>query len=504
MKCDDDIIKYLKDNFSTCDILDILNENTLYFNFVDKFADKSNIKERLALNRLYNIFNMAVACNVFSDIEKMNIKYIAFKGFVLSQLLYGRPDERAWGDIDFFVEPQYFEKVYFYLLEKGFELRYENGLSNQHHVALKKEKIRLELHRNIFNPIIGINEDFLRNNLQVCTINNHKIKTFNETASLLHLIYHLYMDTYLVNNNLYSLIVNGTLPKASRFLYRAYEIALFSEKYFSRIKWKDIENDLESQKFRIIFRKMILDIIEIFPNIFPESFLRTVFQLDYIDDERDLIYKYLIESGIKENNIDSIINEYINENWNRRSEKNIHKKIGESILLAKKSIDEKKEQYLSCSIKTEKIPEELKITFKVSNDDFYISEMGDYDTLASDGVHLLICGTEKYSYNSIFFFPKEIDGEIKVVVCDVLNNRNKIFANNLIKAEFSKTEREYTITAILSDDFLKENHLSSHLYMGLVISDCSSKTHRRKNQLILSEKDSQWYNPIYCAKIDIK
>lgn len=158
-------------------------------------------------------------------------------------------------------------------------------------------------------------------------------------------------------------------------------------------------------------------------------------------------------------------------------------------------------QELSCIIDSEKVRDGLKLSFKVSNDDFYFSDMDNYDTLASDGVHLLLCGTEEYSYNSIFFFPKQIDGEIRVVVCDVLNNRNQILTDDLIKAEFSKTERDYTITAILSNEFLKENNLNSYLYMGLVISDCSSETHRRKNQLILSEEDSQWYNPVYFAKI---
>lgn len=40
--------------------------------------------------------------------------------------------------------------------------------------------------------------------------------------------------------------------------------------------------------------------------------------------------------------------------------------------------------------------------------------------------------------------------------------------------------------------------------MGLVISDYSSETHHRKNELILSEESSEWYNPTYFAKIDIK
>lgn len=502
MKCDDYIVEYLKNNFSTDEILDVLNKNTLYFNFADKFADKDNIKQRLSLNRLFNIFNMAVACNVFSDIEKMDIEYITFKGFVLSQLLYGRPDERAWGDIDFYVVPLYFEKVYLYLLENGFELRYKNGTSNQHHVALKKGKIRLELHRNIFHPMIGVNESFLRENLQVCTINNHKINTFNVTASMLHLIYHLYMDTYLAYGSFYQILVKKTIPKAGRFLYRSYEIALFSEKYSNEIKWKEIENDLMCQKLRIIFRIMILDILKIFPEAFPKSFIETVCELSYIDDDRDQFFKYLVES----NNItsfDELLCEYINDSWNKRQSKNLHKKVGENFSLIRKSKNEINDD-LRCDINTEKTKYGLKICFKVSNDDFYISDMKNYDTQASDGVHLILCGTEQYSYNSVFFFPKRINDEIKIVVCDFLSDTNDVIEDNLIKADFLKTENDYTITAILSNKFLKENHLNSYLYMGLVISDCSRETHQRKNQLILSEKSSEWYNPIYFARIDIK
>lgn len=82
-------------------------------------------------------------------------------------------------------------------------------------------------------------------------------------------------------------------------------------------------------------------------------------------------------------------------------------------------------------------------------------------------------------------------------------SKEELIVDVIIKTEFSKTENDYAITATLSNKFLKENNLNSYLYMGLVISDCSSETHRRKNQLILSEEDSQWYNPTYFAKIDM-
>ena len=147
----------------------------------------------------------------------------------------------------------------------------ENGMSNPHHVVLASGKTVVELHRNILHPMLGIHEEFLLGNLQPCTINQHNITTFNETAGILHLIYHLYMDAYLASYDMYSAIMQRKIPKANRFLYRAYEIALFSEKYSDKINWEAIEADLKRQKLRAIFGRMVFDIVEIFPEAFPEA-----------------------------------------------------------------------------------------------------------------------------------------------------------------------------------------------------------------------------------------
>lgn len=139
-----------------------------------------------------------------------------------------------------------------------------------------------------------------------------------------------------------------------------------------------------------------------------------------------------------------------------------------------------------------------------ADDDFCFSNENSFDTLTSDGVHLLLCGTKVYSYNSIFFFPKAVAGRIEAIACDVLSGRNVILGDALIKTKFAKTEQGYIITAVLGNAFLKNKHLDSYFYMGAAISDCSSKTCRRENQLILSQNDAQWYNPVYFARVDVK
>lgn len=486
------INKWLYDN-------ELLNKLGIYYDSCAKIAEQFSLLNTFATRKISK--KLFKVCEMF-DIN--NINYVTFKGVVLSYRIYNNPYSRLCGDIDIFVNSKDFNSALELLIINGYNVFDVSSFKNEHHIVLNDGVTTLELHKNILNPFTNIDETYIRNHTETISIEGNKITTFDDTATLLHLIYHLYMDTYLATGSLYNIFANKSIPKAGRFLYRAYEIALFSEKYYNQIKWEEIIGDIKKQKLRIIFKKMIMDILEIFPEVFPQSFLHTVYNLNYVNDERDYLYKYFNESNMNNsNNFDVLLIDYINNNWDSRRENNIHKKVGENISLVKKSSNEIYKD-LSCDITTEKTMEGLKIIFRVSNDDFYISGSGDYNTQTSDGVHLLLCGTEQYSYNSIFLFPKEIDGEINVVVCDVLNSANKVLDDNLIKADFSKTKNDYTITAILSNKFLKENYLSSYLYMGLVISDCSSETHHRKNELILSEKSLEWYNPIYFAKICMK
>lgn len=477
-----------------------LNNDNLIYLLAEEYKDEF-IFDDIARSNMKILFAgfQGILLKIAAAFEENNISYVMFKGISLACALYDEPYRRSIGDIDIFAEPNIYNRALELLIRMNYKIKYETGIENPHHIVLTNDKVTIELHKNLYHPMIKIDETFLRTNSESCAINNYAIITFSKTASILHLIYHLYMDSCLTYNSLYTLFSKKEFQEVNRFLYRAYEISLYSEKYYNEINWKDIENDITTQKLRIIFMKMIFDILRIFPSAFPESFVDTVRKIDYVEDECDKLYKYLIDIDINNSDdFDALISKFIDDNWDARKKKNICKKVRETISLTNKLLGDK--QDLNCVIDTEKNTKGLKIVFKVSNDDFYISETGNYDTQTSDGVHLLLCGTEQYSYNSIFFFPKEINGSIKVVVCDVLNNRN-IVSDNLIKTEFSKTDKDYTITAMLSNEFLKENNLDSYLYMGLVISDCSSETHRRKNQLILSEEDSQWYNPVYFAKI---
>lgn len=501
MKCDDQILYYIENNYKTFDEkIDFLIENGLPFHLYPDVENES-LKKSILSNRIYELATQKEITKINKLFSQNNISAIFFKGVILSHQLYPKTFMRKVGDIDLFVLEGSFETAANILLNLGYNYSKPEKMLAEHHVVLNNDMFFIELHKSIYHPMIRVEENYLKSNIKLMRINDESLLTFNTTATLLHLIYHLYMDTYLTAGSLYNIFANKSIPKAGRFLYRAYEIALFSEKYYNRIKWEDIIEDIKKQKLRIIFKKMIMDILDIFPGTFPNSFIYTVYNLDYMEYEWDRLYNDMLASN--KNYIGRLLCNHIDFYWALHKENNIHIKIGDSFNLIKNSEMQQSKTELSCNISTKKTSNGIELTFAVSDDDFYFSDIESFDTLASDGVHLLLCSTEKYSYNSIFFFPKIIDNKIKVLACNVLNNANIVLDADLVKTNFSETKGGYIISAFFSNNFIINNHIKDYFYMGLVISDCNSKEKHRTNEIILSEVDSEWYNPIYFAKIDM-
>lgn len=490
------IKKYGIENFE-----EIIKKN--YLNYI--YTEEShNVK--LLLNKANVMLLQNELIKICKKFDEQKIKYITFKGAVLANRLYDNIYTRFFSDIDVFVFPECFDRALNILYKNGYVLRYPNVLSGTHHAALKKDKIVLELHRNILNPFTQIDETYLRNNLEILNLSGNDVTTFNKTGTFLHMIYHLYMDTWLKRSNAYSVYATKSLLIVNRFLARAYEIALFSKKYFNEINWEDIVSNIKRQKLRIIFNIMINDVLKIFPNAFPKHFIDSVNNMEYVSDKRDVLYKYIIDSNLSNENIDVILSNFIDSQWNKRAFENIQIDSVGGFTLDNPIVKDQEinnNYRLGCTVQIEKIDDGIKLVFRVSNDDFCFSETKDYNTQTSDGVHLIICGTKKYSFNSIFLFPKIVDDKIVVVPVNVLNGENFEINDLLISTSYEKFETEYLITAILKNEFLKINNIEEYFYLGLVISDCSNKTKKRKSELILSEPYNEWYNPAYFAKIKI-
>lgn len=506
MKCDDQILYYIENNYKTFDEkINFLIVNGLPFHLYPD-AENESLKKSILSNRIYELATQKEITKINKLFSQNNISAIFFKGVILSHQLYPKTFMRKVGDIDLFVLEGSFETAANILLTLGYAFAKPEKMLAEHHVVFNNDIFFVELHKSIYHPMIGIDEDFLKLSIDSIEINRERFFTFNVTATLLHLLYHLYMDTYLTVGNLYNVFATKSLLKAGRFIYRAYEIALFSEKYFKQIKWDEIINDLKKQKLRVFFETMINDIIEIFPNTFPKSFIDAVNNMEYVIYEKDDLYKYIMDSNSLNKNIDAILSGYIDYQWNNRVYKNLQIDSVGGFTLDNPIIKDQEinnNYLLTCNVQVKKSENGIKLFFKVTNDDFCFSKEKDYDTQTSDGVHLIICGTEKYSYNSIFLFPKIVDDEIVVIPVNVLNSENSEISDLLISTSYQKFETEYIITAVLKNEFLKRNNIEKHFYLGLVISDCSSKTKRRKGELILSNPYNEWYNPVYFAKVSI-
>ncbi|KAI4449694.1 hypothetical protein C823_004223 [Eubacterium plexicaudatum ASF492] len=261
---------------------DFLKSNSLlslgeYFGF-DDICYKNQ-------NKLNYLYNQKILCSLVKELNDRKIGYIVFKGICLAEMLYDNPVDRKVGDIDLYVEYDNHCRVIKILNRLGINKENENECEYDHHIVLTNSKALIELHKNILNPCINIDETYLKNNTSVVYINKTPIVTFSLTATILHLIYHLYMDSWFLAGSLYNIYATKIVLKAGRFLYRAYEIALYSEKYFKEINWNDVEEDIRHQKLCLVFKKMMRDILEIFPNAFPDSFAQMILQLEYVDAE---------------------------------------------------------------------------------------------------------------------------------------------------------------------------------------------------------------------------
>ncbi len=488
---------YIIKKYGLDDFQNIVNNNRLQCFFIEDPLNSMFLSNKANVISLKNEL-----IKTTSNFQNKGIKYITFKGVVLANRLYDNIYIRCFSDIDIFVNPENFDKALTILYEDGYSLRYLESLQGLHHIVLKKGTIVLELHKNILNPFTKIDETYMREHTENVVISNQKIRTFDITATLIHLIYHLYMDTCLSSNNIYAINTNKSYGIAKRFLYRAYEIALFAEKYCKDIKWNDIISDIKTQKLRIVFKYMFEDILEIFPNAFPAKLVDVINSLEYVSEQNDDVYKIIrTAKAVNDNNGDLLLSKYIDENWNYNNTAT-YKHLGECFKISKPVGEEPSEnKTLSCELLIDRCKEGISLQFTVSDDDFYVSDYNNFGTLESDGVHLLLCGTQKYTYMSIFLVPKIKNDSIEVFAYDVLNNT--VIDSMDIQARIQKYDDYYVLQAVLSNEFLSKHEIDKYFYVGFVISDCDRETKYRKNALVSAEPASEWYNPLHFLKVDL-
>lgn len=274
---------FLDNKFKDEDKFSLIKTNGLSAIMANYYRDYSLsefAKKMKSNNRVIHIVKQQQMAKLVKDFTHNDISVLYFKGEVLQSLLFENIDLRPAGDIDIYVVPDKFNTAMSVLRENGFVFRNSNTINNNHHIQYVKGYIKLELHRNIFNPFTKINETIFFDHLVSYQCKEYNCLTFDKTATILHLFYHLYMDTLLSKHN-FDTIMENNISMAKRFLFRAYEIAKYVFIFKDQIEWDQINSDITSQKLCVYFKNMIIMINYIFPEILPELFLNSVHKKEY-------------------------------------------------------------------------------------------------------------------------------------------------------------------------------------------------------------------------------
>lgn len=433
-------------------------------------------KQRIVLNRIAQWFSNA------------GIEFLVFKGIILSYLLYGEYDKRQAGDIDIYVPMRDYDCAVRLLLENGFRIRRKEGYGEDHHIVFVNGDTVIELHKHIIAPECDITERYLLEHTMV--ING--MKTFDITATFLHLIYHVYSDTF-TTTDMYSLYLLLLQPK--RFFLREYELALFAEKYVSDIRWKEVIDDMKKQKYRITFRYLFEDVTRNFPGILPETFLKVIAELDYYETENDIDITKILNGkfSYEKEYIENALSNYIEKNWNLYGA-DLYKKPGDVFYIYDQS-----EEVCTCRFSLTRQQDGLQISFEVRDEDISFSDQTFPNVHRTDGIQLFLYGTEKYSCKNIFLFPRMNDGKPDVLPYDVM--KRYILKKGALETTLEVFEDGYRMKVILKEAFLQDNHMNHYFYMNVVVCDCDSQTRKRKRTLNLIEQSFAWYNPLYFVKI---
>lgn len=506
IKANKQLIDYLTKCVNANKLVDEVKKNRLESVFETEYRNEKyiNHKEKRILQIRFWCMQKELekVCDLFNFYK---IEYCTFKGVILSKQLYGDDDTRRMGDIDILVKKTYFDFALNILRQNGYEMHDCENKNPEHHIILKKASITLELHKNFLNPLIGINESFLLDNVVIKSFVQVKCLSFSITATLLHLLYHLYMDLMIGSDNCYKLFTQNTYDYTNGFLAHAYEIALFSELYMNDIEWENIISDLSRQNLSITFWKMCIDILNIFPNSLPDFVVEFINDFKYYSTESNDFYNFFKANYYKTNKLcmcteENILGQYIDKKWSENFLVLYSKKINiakdNDVIFYDKN--KKKHNNLLKKLIFNSNLKGLLITFFVNDANLCITSRYNYDTLKSDGIHLLICNSIHYVYDSIFLFPKNQNGKIVIIPIDVI--KNKEITKKEINCSFYRYNNSYALKVLLTPNFFVRRYITNSFYFNFIISNCDSNKKIRVNEYRLVQ-EGYWFNPVNYYKL---
>lgn len=461
--------------------------------------EKGIYKSMQEQNDKLRIIRFELMCEINDLFKENNIEVIFFKGECLSRILYSKPI-RPVGDLDIFVNKDNLNLAQSLLIDNGFILLNED---DPHHVILEKKDFKVELHKEIFNPQTNIDNDFFIKNTREIEIDNNVFLTLNQNATILHLIFHLYNDALWAFKK-YKVLTNPDKLETKRFLYRAFEIVYFLEKYHDEINNEIVIKEICSRKYKPCFLEELKRIINIFSNVKGIDLLNQIIDaidISYFDDDLEY-YVYKMNGNYKQGT-----SQYIKEKWFGTEviisddkyelemsgiDKNVKNKTGTYVI--GEYPEDKKD--LSCNIQLVNKNDVLAIEISVCDNVLIFKENRDLDTICCDCVGVFLVNISPYKYLQLFFVPRIEKDKLSVDVLDV--SLEKFI--ELDKCSIIKTKQGYKILAEIPY-FIFDNESSDEFLFEIHIADSDSKNECKKTTLALAGNNLEWYNPCCFTKI---
>lgn len=440
--------------------------------------------------------------NIMREIKSIlnnhNIDVVFFKGEFISRLLYDNCI-RPVGDLDFYVSSDKLEESLEILKENGFEI---TDMNSRHHYRLKKNGLKIELHRHILNPFTKIrNRSFLENLVDV-KIDGENYKTFDLTGTFLHLIYHLYMDSMLVNS-FYSIVTKCTISKARRYEYRVYEIASFIELYFESIDIERVCNEIAQYTYSCDFIYMLDDIYATFFKIQGMKIVKKIREIAVKCIEKtDDIKKYLLDEN---SDCATAMSNYLSEQWCGKTF-NLTSSPIEIVMNNEEKVLNKTGTYIlgesptstndfSSIIKIEKQDTTVSVKVEIEDDVLVFDNERKHNSCECDCVGIFLVNHSPYIYKQFFVFPYY--DENKNLCVDVVDNITR--KEESFEAVVSITKKGYNVEIeIPFASFGNENN--NEFYMEIHIADCDEKGKSKKTTFALSGKNELWFDPCNYSK----
>ena len=252
--------------------------------FFPKLPIKELSRQIKISNRVKQIVNRRYMNDLLREFNESKVHVVWFKGELLQNALYMDHIIRPVGDIDVYIKPEQFEQGMSLLKSNGFVFFDSEADKNVHHIRFIKGHVKLELHKKFLNPFTSIDEKFFHDHLKEISFQDNFCLGFDHSATFLHLLYHVYMDTLLFKRT-FKPILKDNVYMAERFMFRIYEIAKYAHVYEKDIDWEAICSDILSQRLKMCFKNIMIMVDEIFYEVLPIRLMTAVKSKKYLLEE---------------------------------------------------------------------------------------------------------------------------------------------------------------------------------------------------------------------------